>query len=121
MVNFETATTQVPQFVADADATIKEFGGSPLFTFTLSKLEPVFKTWIWQITQTSPVSSQSDSVQYLTRQNVASILRLSLPTVDKYTRLGLIPAQRIGNRILYSKEDIHNALEKIASSKFRRK
>jgi len=39
------------------------------------------------------------------------MLRISLPTLADWTRQGMIPAQRIGRRVLYAISDIENTLE----------
>ena len=56
----------------------------------------------------------------LTRQQTAQILSISLPTLDDYTRHGIIPASRIGTRIRYKKADIYTALKEISTIKYRR-
>jgi excisionase family DNA binding protein len=49
---------------------------------------------------------------YLTRQQVCDMLHISLPTLWKYTRSGLIKYSKIGRRVLYSEEAVVAALEK---------
>jgi excisionase family DNA binding protein len=56
---------------------------------------------------------ESSVNEYLTRKQVANLLSISLPTLHSYTRLGLIPAKRIGTRILYCETDLKNALQDI--------
>lgn len=52
---------------------------------------------------------------YLTRQEAAELLHLTLPTLHTYTQSGLITAKRIGTRVLYSETDLQNALQNIPS------
>ncbi|WP_455626328.1 helix-turn-helix domain-containing protein [Parabacteroides sp.] len=52
-----------------------------------------------------------DSIRLLTRAEAAKMLRISLPTLADWTRQGMIPAQRIGRRVLYAISDIENTLE----------
>ena len=54
---------------------------------------------------------KSDSIRLLTRTEAAKMLRISLPTLADWTRQGMIPAQRIGRRVLYAISDIENTLE----------
>lgn len=53
------------------------------------------------------------------RKQTAKMLCISLPTLHDWTKEGLIRAYRIGNRVLYKKEDINNAL-KVVRAPFKR-
>lgn len=57
---------------------------------------------------------------YLTRKEVAKLLRVTLPTLHDYTKLGWIKSYKIGNRVLYKEVDVHNAVAKIASVKHKK-
>lgn len=54
---------------------------------------------------------RDDASRYLTRKEAAAMLRISLPTLADWTRLGRIGAYRIGGRVLYAHSDITKALE----------
>jgi excisionase family DNA binding protein len=58
---------------------------------------------------------------YRSRQEVANLLKISLPTLNEYTRTGIIKGSRIGSRVLYSEEDIKNAIKEIPNLKYRRR
>jgi excisionase family DNA binding protein len=55
-----------------------------------------------------------------TRQKTAKQLNISLPTLDDYTRRGIIRGCRLGRRVLYRPEDIEAALKEINSVKYQR-
>ena len=57
---------------------------------------------------------------FLTRCETAKVLRISLMTLQKYTELGLVRSRRIGNRVLYSSEDVQTAVAAIADNKYKR-
>ena len=57
------------------------------------------------------LQKSEDSIRLLTRTEAAKMLRISLPTLADWTRQGMIPAQRIGRRVLYAISDIENTLE----------
>ncbi len=63
---------------------------------------------------------QQLSNDYLTRQETASLLRISLPTLSDFTKRGLITGQRIGSRVLYSRDQVESSLKEIESIKYRR-
>lgn len=58
--------------------------------------------------------------KYLTRREVADLLKISLPTLNDYTRTGRIKGHRIGSRVLYSEEEVTKAVKEIATVKYSR-
>jgi hypothetical protein len=67
-------------------------------------LEEILK----QKTQSSP-----DEEEHYTRKETAKKLRISLPTLNTYTKNGLLKSYSIGNRILYSKMEVEEAIKLI--------
>lgn len=47
----------------------------------------------------------------LTREETAKMLSISLVTLWKYTKSGVLPAHRIGSKIRYKKEEVLQALQ----------
>ena len=70
---------------------------------------------------TAKVNSQSNpqptapapADQLHTRTETAKILRVTLATLNEYTKSGKIVGNRIGNRVLYKDSDIQAALSQI--------
>jgi excisionase family DNA binding protein len=58
--------------------------------------------------------------RYLSRQEVATLLKISLPTLNEYTRTGIIKGLRIGSRVLYDEANIREAVKDIPTLKYRR-
>jgi excisionase family DNA binding protein len=58
--------------------------------------------------------------ELLTRSQVAKILGISLPTLNDWTKRGIIPALRIASRVRYKKEDVYQALEKVETLKYKK-
>ncbi len=50
------------------------------------------------------------------RMATAEILCISLPTLNEWTKSGIIKANRIGNRVLYRLEDINEALTEVQTA-----
>ncbi len=48
--------------------------------------------------------------EYISRKTTAQILGISLPTLNDYTKKGLVPSYRIGSRIRYKKEEVFSSL-----------
>jgi excisionase family DNA binding protein len=57
--------------------------------------------------------------KFLTRQEVAELLKISLPTLNTYTQKGIIKASKIGIRILYSEDAVLDAVKQVHSLKYR--
>jgi len=83
----------------------------PLYTLSVNEAESLIKSWVKEcLEETKPENSASNLPKYRTRKEVCKIFKMSLPTLDRYSQLGLIKSKRIGNRILYSEDDIQKAL-----------
>lgn len=50
-------------------------------------------------------TTQPDN-EYITRKETAQILGISLPTLNEYTKRGLVPSFRIGSQIRYKKDEV---------------
>ena len=58
--------------------------------------------------------------ELITRKETAQILGISLPTLNDWTKIGILPAQRIGTRIRYKRTDVYNSLKEVETLKYRR-
>ncbi|WP_460544767.1 helix-turn-helix domain-containing protein [Echinicola sediminis] len=55
---------------------------------------------------------------YLTRQETARRLSISLPTLNSYSKRGFIKSYNIGNRILYKESEVEAALTEVKTVKY---
>lgn len=55
---------------------------------------------------------QFPTSQKLTRKEVVKLYKISLPTLLKYEKEGIIQGYRIGNRILFEYDDLEKSLTK---------
>ena len=67
---------------------------------------------------TKPVKSEDQ--EYLTRKEVAKLLKISLTTLNDWSKQGIVQAYRIGNRVLYKKKEIEDSVSKVQSFKYKR-
>jgi excisionase family DNA binding protein len=58
--------------------------------------------------------------KYLTRHEVAKLLRISLPTLNELTKKGKLIGYRIGGRVLYKESEVESSLHQIVTSKYKR-
>lgn len=81
-------------------------------SLTLPQAEDLVKSWVREAIQnTAP--PEPPKPKYYTRREAAGIFNFSLPTLDKYSDMGLIRRKRVGGRILFAEEDIREALREI--------
>lgn len=62
---------------------------------------------------------QSDN-KYLTRREMAACLHISLPTLNEFTKKGIVTGYRIGGRVLYRENEVNTSLQRIVAAKVRR-
>lgn len=58
------------------------------------------------------LSTPQPDNEYLTRKETAQILGVSLPTLNEFSKRGLIPSYRIATRIRYKKDEVYESLQK---------
>lgn len=54
--------------------------------------------------------SKSSTPKYLTRNQVAEMLSISLTTLWRYTKIGIVSSYQIGNRVLYDQKEVQFAV-----------
>ena len=59
-------------------------------------------------------------VRYLNRYEVRDRLRISLPTLNNWSKQGIVQSYRIGNRVLYREDEINASLKAVRNLKYRR-
>ncbi|MCX6232279.1 MAG: helix-turn-helix domain-containing protein [Bacteroidetes bacterium] len=70
--------------------------------------------------QKNSISEPQPKTEFITRQETSSILGISLPTLNEWTKKGLIPGYRISSRVRYKRAEIMESLTKINTLKYRR-
>ena len=71
------------------------------------KLMPKIKLYLER------VEESKDHDTYLTREEAAQYLSISLGTLWSWTKKGLFKSRRLGNKIYYLKADLKNAIQTI--------
>lgn len=70
-----------------------------------------FKDLNNRINQLQETVKPQPAIQLLTRQEVAKWLGVSLPTLHSWTKLNILQAYRIGNKVRYKKNEVLEALQ----------
>ena len=64
--------------------------------------------------------SIKDQTEFITRKEVSSILKISLPTLHEWTKSGLIQSYKIRSRVLYKLDEIQTKISELATYKFKK-
>lgn len=56
----------------------------------------------------------------LSRSEVAELLKITLPTLSEWTKLGWLQSYKMGNRVLYQYEEVEAALKKTTINKHKK-
>lgn len=67
-----------------------------------------------------PTKTKDNQSDYITRANASGLLKISLPTLHDWTKLGYLKSYKMGTRVLYRESEIIEALEKVSSFKFKK-
>lgn len=70
----------------------------------------------------SKVASHQQTTQsrFITRHEVASLLKISLPTLNDWTKLGWLQSYKVGSRVFYKAEEVEASISKLATYKFKK-
>lgn len=85
---------------------------------TTDELKEVIRSVIKEELQV--LQSKRSESRNFTRNEVVDLLKISLPTLQRDTQLGVIKGFRIGTRILYKSEDIEESLKSIPTRRYQR-
>ena len=75
------------------------------------------KTGLQNLSNSQP---EKETTELVTRLQTAKILNVSLPTLNDWTKKGIIKGYRIGSRVRYKKNEVFEALKQVHTLKFRR-
>jgi excisionase family DNA binding protein len=64
--------------------------------------------------------NENDQSDYLSRKEVSKLLKITLPTLHDWTKLGYLRSYKMGTRVLYKQSEVIETLEKVPSFKHRK-
>ena len=67
-----------------------------------------------------PKSAKNHLCNYLGRVEVSKLLKISLPTLNEWSKLGWLQSYKIGNRVLYKQDEVESSLHKVSSIKHKK-
>jgi len=90
-----------------------------LNNFELSDIKKVVEE-VLQKQLNGLLTPKKEELKLLTRKDTAKLLCISLPTLHDWTKTGIVKAHRIGNRVLFKQDEVHQALSLIQTSTTKR-
>lgn len=85
---------------------------------TIEEFQELIRSTMREELQSS--SPKKGETRYITRNEAAALLKITLPTLSRYTQLGVIKGFRIGTRVLYKIEDIEEDVKSIPTRRYAR-
>lgn len=82
------------------------------FTLTITQLEALISECIHKALSGTIKTEDKKSESYYSRKEAADMLKMSVVTLDRYLKMGIIKKHRVGNRILISDSEIKEALKR---------
>jgi len=58
--------------------------------------------------------------QFISRKEVAELLKISLPTLNQWSKLGWLLSYKMGNRVLYDAQEVQQALTNVTAYKHKK-
>ena len=86
----------------------------------LSDLKKVLREVLEEKSNDFAKPVKSEDQDYLSRKEVARLLKISLTTLNDWSKQGIVQSYRIGNRVLYKRNEIDDSISKVQNIKYKR-
>jgi len=83
----------------------------------VEKLEKIEKLLDSYLTTQQPNEIKPD---FISRAEVATLLKITLPTLHEWTKLGWLKSYKMGNRVLYKPHEVIEALKTTSINKHKK-
>lgn len=67
-----------------------------------------------------PPKQTQEQSEYITRKEVAKLLKVTLPTLHDWTKLGWLQSYKIGNRVLYKQTEVEESVQQVLFHKHKK-
>lgn len=88
--------------------------------FPITELKNIISETVRDEMQKFCTPQPQPETEFITRNETAQILGVSLTTLNEWTKQGVVIGYRIGTRVRYKKGEILNAVNQIQTLKYRR-
>jgi hypothetical protein len=86
----------------------------------LQNIESMLSDWKFEKSKEPEPQSGETLNPYLTRGEVAKLLRISLKTLDEYSKRGILKRYTVGSSIRYKSGEVQKSFELVKSLKYQR-
>lgn len=83
-------------------------------------LDPFIDVIVERVSERVLSATMQKEAKFYSRKETAQLLHVTLPTLARLTKDGLITAKKIGSRVLYEADAIDNAVKENRMFKYRR-
>jgi hypothetical protein len=83
-------------------------------------LKKLFREVLEETKQESKPKESGKRPVYLNRFEVVELLKISLPTLNNWSKEGIVQSYRIKNRVLYKLDEIERAVHSVKNLKYKR-
>lgn len=83
-------------------------------------ISPIIDEIVDRVSERVLLAASKKEPKFYTRKEAAEILHVTLPTLARITKDGLLISKRVGSRILYEADAIDEAVKKQVVFKYRR-
>jgi excisionase family DNA binding protein len=80
----------------------------------------IYSTTLDRTSEKKSLKKPKEEPKYLTRKEAATLIHITLPTLRKWVVNGTIQERRIGSRILYSEDELSQAIKDRRVFKYKR-
>lgn len=88
--------------------------------FTLDEFKTVIQDAVKMEIEKLNLIKPENPTEYITRKDAKEILGISLPTLNDWSKRGIIPSYRIASRVRYKRAEVLNSVTKVHSLKYGR-
>lgn len=92
-----------------------------LLAIPLAEFESLIRSCVRAELEAHPKEETNTTVEYLSAKQAAAMLRISLPTLRKYTHDSLFKAYRIGRAVRYRRNEVEQSLPSMRTVKYSRR
>lgn len=71
-------------------------------------------------TKLKPQPPNETKQDFVSRSEVATLLKITLPTLNEWTKLGWLQSYKIGNRVLYKFNEVLESVKKTSFNKHKK-
>ena len=89
-----------------------------LIPYTIEQLTGIIRSEVREAVKGIPAKETSSKENFLTRKETACKLKISLVTLNGWSKLGRLKSYQIGGRVLYKESEIEASLQKVQTVKY---